>query len=175
MEVRGHARQHFYSMIDIKFSTKFPATHPRKGEVTNFVAKILKYKFDNGYTAGNSVEEIQLRQICNQYAPKLHTIRAGERWKVGDVFAPKIWSGRPYYSTPIQFAPPITIQKIWAFEYDGFHFKIDGKIIYGDDVVKLAANDGLTQADFAEWFNKPFSGQIICWDKNLDYSYMINP
>jgi hypothetical protein len=35
----------------------------------------------------------------------------------------------------------------------------------------LAQNDGLSLADFKEWFKwgTPFDGQIICWKDNIEY------
>lgn len=101
---------------------------------------------------------------------KHHTIRAGHRWKAGDWFSPRVWSGKPYRSKMIQFAPDIQIKKVWDFECDG----LDGWYMNGSQFnytwsLQLAMNDGLTLADMQEWFNKPFDGQIISWCDSIEY------
>lgn len=141
---------------------KFPKDHPKNGEPTLFVEKILSGK-------------------------KLHTIRAGNRWKEGMKFSPRVWSDIPYKSKQFQFAPDIEIKKVWNIEINNrggrswFEVLINGKIYgqlhHGFDKDKnreglelLAKNDGLTLSDFEAWFNKlPFSGQIISWDQNTNY------
>ena len=100
---------------------------------------------------------------------KGHTIRAGGRWKPGDQFVPKIWSGRPYHSSPVAVGPPITIVNTWTFvrDADG-NFFIDGKNALWI-LPTIAANDGLSMFDFLAWFKRPFNGQIICYDPRIDY------
>lgn len=65
----------------IIFSTKFPVYHPRSGEPTEFVKKILK-------------------------GEKIHTLRENKKgkFKTGDKVSMRIWSGRPYCSKQIEFA-----------------------------------------------------------------------
>lgn len=166
----------------IIFSRTFPSYHPRKGEPTYFVEKILKGLPHTGMQEPNGIE-IDLGMIIEAHT-KYHTIRAGHRWKEGDWFSPKVWgddinpkSGRkgPYHSKQIQFAPDIQIKKVWDFEISGN----DGKFfIYqspftskGIFVNEVANNDGLTVDDFKSWFRYPnhFDGQIICWNENINY------
>ena len=78
----------------ITFSRFFPSYHPRKGEPTYFAQKVL-----------NSVQDFSLvtNQLCEAEGfllgidkfiefqiktgfKKHHTIRAGNRWEVGDKF-----------------------------------------------------------------------------------------
>lgn len=134
----------------ITFSKFFPAYHPRKGEPTFFVEQI-------------------------QGGLKVHTIRAGSRWKVGDKFSPRIWSGKPYRTPQLTIAPDIEIKKIWDVE---IAIGLGGIRINGDWnftdfyplLEKLSKNDGLTISDFKSWFNTPsFIGQIICWNENINY------
>lgn len=107
--------------------------------------------------------------------PKIHTIRSDHRWKEGDQFSPRVWSGRPYFSKQIVFAPPLTVEAVapfglrfrddwqeFAFSYNENEYKLSrevGKRVIGH----LAQNDGLSLQDFTDWFSKSneFSGQII--------------
>jgi hypothetical protein len=101
--------------------------------------------------------------------PKYHTIRAGNRWKVGETFSARIWSGKPYRSKQVEFAQ-LPIKKIWNIEFDeNGVIAIDG--FYTDKDYEIAMNDGLAEDDFYSWFpmGKPFKGQIICWNENVNY------
>jgi len=109
---------------------------------------------------------------------KYHTIRAGNRWKVGDKFSPRVWSGKPYASKQIQFAPPIEIKKIWLISFDEHSVPaIDGVHLFDEynsqnwDFDLMAKNDGLSPSDAISWF-KPYKetvGQIICWNEKIKY------
>jgi hypothetical protein len=166
----------------ITFSRFFPATHPRKGEPTYFVEKIWKGLYDMEpsnylpfasewprYDEAFPTTDDPLENI-HKHAPKCHTIRAGNRWKFGDRFSPRVWSGKPYASKQIEIAPDIEIVKTWSFEQKDELFYLDGKQI---DVTSgdFAVNDGLSADDLLNWFpgNKPFSGQVICWNKEIQY------
>lgn len=117
---------------------------------------------------------------------KKHTIRAGHRWKIGNKFSPRVWSGRPYASKQIIIAPDIEIKKIWNFEIEptekNIIFRINGTMVseyrkqtenwFNVEILQeMAKNDGLDTDDFFEWFDisKPFSGQIICWNESVNY------
>jgi len=163
----------------ITFSRVFPAYHPKKGEPTYFVEYILN---SLGYVKLQSDLLPDVRNIVNDFflldgeIKKHHTIRAGSRWKVGDKFSPRVWSGKPYASPMITIAPDIEIKHIWDVEifYDCTIGIPDGKnqwklLSFGE----VANNDGLTFQDMKHWFNvkrdKPFKGQIICWDEKIKY------
>jgi len=171
----------------ITFSRTFPGYHPRKGEQTNFVEKIWEGLNRCQHTADEwrrwNVSELERRlpECVNTYAahdftPKYHTVRAGHRWKVGDWFSPRVWSGKPYNSKQIQFAPDIQIKKVWRLTIDteGL-FYLDGKLFaYPNSdfaLVPLAKNDGLEMTDFLNWFKYPcfFDGQIISWNESIEY------
>ena len=156
------------------FSRYFPAYHPRKGEPTYFVEQIW-----------NSLNELKLPVPKNKdlphdfmwsilplsnYGAKHHTIRAGNRWKVGDKFSPRVWSGKPYNSKQIIIAPDIEIKKVWNFEIKDSEVNING-FLYNGKTKDLIKNDGLEEMDFWNWFQfpNPFSGQIICWNENINY------
>jgi len=132
----------------ITFSRVFPKYHPKAGQPTYFVEKILA-------------------------KAKVHTIRNGNRWKVGDKFSPRIWSDKPYKSKQIIFSTDIEIKKVFSFSKDliSEHFYLNGIETHPDDLMEIAKNDGLELSDLLLWFQypKPFNGQIICWSEDVSY------
>lgn len=173
----------------ITFSRTFPSYHPRKGELTSFVEKIWKSIYDQtgtvqligqyegAYTDAFGVQ-YKPEENIHFYKPKNHTIRAGRRWKVGDKFSPRVWSGKPYNSKRITIAPDIEIKKIWDVEIDELGVWAIGlpgeQIKYTDEAQDeaIARNDGLSEQDLYWWFKgskKPFVGQIICWNEAIEY------
>lgn len=171
----------------ITFSRVFPSYHPRKGEPTYFVEKLCK-----GFPDFNADQYIPLKSdpkkdifslielaidIWMELAPKYHTIRSGNRWKVGDKFCPRVWQGKPYTSKMITIAPDIEIKKIIdVLIEDGVMYVHNGKNLMNPCDMKIveeiAKNDGLSFSDLYQWFNgfkKPFKGQIICWNDKIEY------
>lgn len=168
----------------ITFSRFFPKGHPKASLPTFFVEKIWQglnsfpLMSDEIATPDPRLEEHLKNHYTKFYDPKWHTIRGGSRWKVGDWFSPRIWSGKPYRSQQIQFSLPIQIKKIWDFEMDlNGVYSINGKYWMEDhECAELALNDGLTVEDMMYWFmpnfNKPkvFKGQILSWSEEIEYS-----
>jgi hypothetical protein len=159
----------------ITFSRQFPAYHPNAGQPTYFVEKLIHTFVDIDPETRNYKKKVSL-DFLDSLCPtvietKHHTIRSGSRFKVGEKFSPRCWSGKPYHSKQITFAPDIEIVKIWEIEIDieGV-FYINGKYI---DVTSsnIPKNDGLSVDDFLEWFpvGEPFKGQIICWSNEVEY------
>lgn len=163
----------------ITFSTIFPSTHPRKGVKTFFPEQIL-------CSLGIGINDVQaFKSYMNYFAmladkKKVHTIRAGNRWKVGDWFSPRIWTGKPYASKQLQFGPPIQIKKIWNFECNFWNTSsvvfVNGKSITSRQFIELARNDGLNVVEMMQWFqchpkkkSDNFVGQILCWDESVEY------
>jgi hypothetical protein len=153
-------------------SRQFPAYHPRKGQPTSFVEKIWKSLYVN-----NSCPD-QVSEWINNYVAimkcdlasfndihkKLHTIRSGSRFKAGATASLKVWSGRPYWTSPIEFAQVKIVKTLPVdiyFTNGEMRIMIDGNIHNNCELV--AKNDGLELADFYGWFQKPMSGQIICF------------
>ena len=171
----------------ITFSTHFPIYHPKAGQPTFFVEKILAGLSDRHYPDFKIPKEFKNYDWYEYYncnLQKHHTIRAGHRWKVGDKFSPRIWSGKPYRSKQIIIAPDIEIKKVWDFEIevdkDYICVLIDKWALYEensrmvtqvDALMTFAKNDGLSLQDFKDWFKwgTPFDGQIICWNENIEY------
>lgn len=170
----------------LTFSTTFPSYHLRKGEPTLFVEKIFAGLADilPGWAMPKEFNKYDWHEYYNCHSPKFHTIRAGKRWKAGDTFSPRIWSGRPYYDKQIKISSDLEVKKTWEFDMepaaflDECRFYINGTRIYGRSLSEVAKNDGLHSLDFIQWFagpglisskRKPFSGQIICWNGNINY------
>src|SRR3989304_2910881 len=100
----------------ITFSTTFPSYHPRRGELTYFREKLLIGFGLSGYDMKSFPITLDYKSEKEWWWAKYHTIRAGNRWKVGDMFSPRVWSGKPYNSKQIIIAPDIEVMKIWDFE-----------------------------------------------------------
>jgi hypothetical protein len=172
----------------ITFSRVYPSYHPRRGEPTYFMEKIWRsFPLSTSYydliTLNPDKEQIAedvWKSVLMNWAsvtPKHHTIRAGNRFKAGDKFSPRVWSGKPYNSKQIVIAPDITVVSVWKFEIDqNGVYSINGKYIDEQTEYNLAMNDGLTEMDMQFWFipdfkkwNKTFVGQVICWSENVNY------
>ena len=159
----------------LTFSTRFPSYHYRKGEPTYFVEKILKSLNNDGSNLNDIIDWNKFKSCL----PKHHTIRKGRRWKVGDKFSPRIWSGKPYYSKQIVLADDCEVKKVWEVKifiefgsiYIGIRQSENSCVLlpFGE----VAQNDGLTFEEMKHWFNvkpdKPFVGQIICWNDCVEY------
>lgn len=173
----------------ITFSRFFPVYHPKKGQPTNFIEKIWRsFEKESGLPKSfhpfvdqvavniglkNGMSFNEYVEFYSELTPKHHTIRNGNRWKAGDYFSPRVWSGKPYASPMITIAPDIKIEKVWDIS---LRIRGDFKELYcndedltGTSISKIAMNDGLTVEDLFAWFNKPFTGQIICWNKEIEY------
>jgi hypothetical protein len=163
----------------ITFSRLFPAYHPKKGEPTFFIEKLYASLADttNDFQIPNDANDYwDWYEYYNCNSPKHHTIRAGNRWKVGDKFSPRVWSGKPYNSKQIILAPDIEIKSVWEITTSEFgEFKIGERYLEGEDFEDVAKNDGLDSVDLFNWFiqnpkkPKPFTGQIICWNESIQY------
>jgi len=175
----------------ISFSRKFPKEHPKEGQPTHFVEKVwnsfrgddyaLPDIFKQWTTQFPFTSEEYLQAIHKEAIRecKYHTIRTGNRWKVGDMASLRVWSGYPYRSKQVEFAQ-VEVKKIWQFEISHGNYSIDtiqqGSFIPNVDLLKLANNDGLYVDDFWSWFNihpkkneNVFRGQIICWNDKIEY------
>lgn len=165
----------------ITFSRVFPSYHPRAGQPTYFVEAIWRSlglenslnKFLPFVEAYNDLVSDDLDTLIDfeDLSPKHHTIRAGHRWKAGDWFSPRVWSGKPYNSKQIQFAPEIQVKKVFDFCVDllSGEYRMSGHAIDVPRFKEIAKNDGLTANDLSDWFSQPMTGQIICWNESIEY------
>ncbi len=170
----------------ITFSRYFPAAHPKKGQPTYFVEKVLS-SLDIAPAAFKDEASLIIDTFGyfnNDYEPKYHTIRAGSRWKVGDKFSPRVWSGKPYSSKQIIIAPDIEVKKIFDLRLQFISrpfvtFKNDkgyNQSYPEGTLLQMAKNDGFDNSDDLEsWllngkgWDPVFEGQIICWNENINY------
>lgn len=163
----------------ITYSQCFPSYHPRAGEQTFFVEKVLNQVESHGtYNWRNKQYEDLLIHLNEKkikegkltrerirvfykslnkdvWDKKPHTIRAGHSRKVGQMLTPAIWSGRPYWDPQIIFAQDMEVKKTWDFHIDvnGIYSINNQYIFYPDGTEqRLAENDGLTELDFMNWF-----------------------
>lgn len=137
-------------------SQKFPAKHPRKGELTNFYEK-------------------------TQIGEKLHTCRANFKWwwpKIAEVSAGmavlsvRSWSGKPYNSNQVKLFDVteksgigfemVSIGKLRSYNQrlitvTNFQTRREQQV----DLEEFAYNDGLTVPDFNAWFGPNEANDII--------------
>ncbi|MDF2189304.1 hypothetical protein [Paraflavitalea sp. CAU 1676] len=179
----------------LTFSRQYPTGHPKAGQPTEFVEKVLLNLYAQRLYQRSKICEI-MRQLVPDSHPmyyedtfreykselsKGHTIRTGTRFKVGDQVSLRVWSGRPYASKQIEFAQ-VDVKKVWEFVILEGHlfvagwnigpFHTDNKVI-----APVASNDGLLIEDFIAWFaihpkakEMEFHGQIICWNDQIEYA-----
>jgi hypothetical protein len=168
----------------ITFSRQFPSYHPRAGEPTYFVEQLQNSlcSMNLPIYGGKCDPPLKFLESLTKLnvGLKHHTIRAGHRFKAGDWFSTRVWSGKPYNSKQIIIAPDIQVKKVWDFTIKkyindwymdfGRHYVCFGYEDYST-IDTLAKNDGLARQDFLDWFQypKPFEGQIICWNENIHY------
>lgn len=179
----------------ITFSRVFPAYHPKRGQPTHFIEKVNKSLDPNKYGLifgeetkahfkGLGVDfSFDVYKNCK---PKHHTIRAGHNWEVGEKFSPRVWGtdinpkskrSGAYHSKQITIAPPVEIVKIFDFSISPTHYYVDNNSYSLKDefdyevISNISRNDGLDYEDLMGWFQwpKPFSGQILCWSKEVNY------
>lgn len=169
----------------ITFSRVFPAYHPKKGKPTYFIEKFLRC-----FTDGTDDENEHFEYYCElmedhnlkgfDFDSKGQTIRSGKHWNAGENFSPRFWSGKPYASKQVIFSPDVKIDKVYDIDIKGYKIYVNGKLFYHqhvsiwhNDIERLAKNDGLTTGELFDWFElsstTDFSGQIIVWDKSINY------
>ncbi len=111
------------------------------------------------------MSEEKLCEFVNNKTPKIHTIREGDGYRKGMKFAPYVWSGRPYNSLQIVFAPELTVEKTTPIVVDKFAVRIitaDTGTLSGSQTLELVKNDGIDNLkDFQSWFTKGLAGNIV--------------
>jgi hypothetical protein len=121
----------------LTISEKFPKTHPKSGEPTNFPLKIKHY--DKIHT---------IRRNYDLWSKRFEKINAGEA-----VLSVRVWEGKPYKSKQREifrydYRRNIGIEKVTFRDYL-YDINVNGSSVDVDD---LAKNDGLSYADFEHWF-----------------------
>lgn len=154
-------------------STKYPAYHPKAGQDTYFEIKLqngikgyasdMLLYYDKDF---NIVSERKIHTIRTNYtlwSERIKEVQAGKA-----VLSIRTWSGQPYKSKQREIA------LITKENHPGVEFVVFGKETaevskkvsylksYSVSLEELAKNDGLTLADFQDWFkNSVFGGAII--------------
>jgi hypothetical protein len=133
-------------------SRNFPTTHVRKGEQTCFVDKIMgNFPFEE-----NKWKKIHtIRSNYELWAKRMAEVQAGRA--VVELF---YWSGKPYHKDENGIGQVVfaTLDKdsgcgVQKAEFDDYLYslKVDYKRI---ELGNIPQNDGLSHADFEEWFKK---------------------
>jgi len=154
----------------LKFATKFPDWHPRKGQLTFFPANILY-----GLIESEQISKLDFLMHLNRphiHCPqecdagynlsKGHTARKGHIFKVGDWIQPVTEDGT-------KICPPLQLTWVRDMQIeqdmDGFEqVYLNNAPIPNNEKAELSANDGLSIEDFIAWFSRePFDGQLIGW------------
>ena len=138
--------------MNLMFSVTFPAYHPRTGQPTGFVEKILD-------------------------GTKKHTVRKNyNNWKRvdGKRVALCVWEGKPYRSKAMPFATAILhVDQIAGYDIivgrPGVHFMRD---ILGEPFSweEFSSDDGLSLDDFLSWFKNDKYALVGCaclWFDNV--------
>lgn len=154
------------------FSTQFPSYHPKAGEPTYFVEKIWESlglpDKEYCFNAPDAYTNF-LRKDSETIWQKHHTIRSGKHFKTGDLFSPRIWSGKPYNSTPLKIYNDLKLT-VYDFQIKDVEYILQGQKLSLSDLSYVALNDGLLIIDFECWFNvKEFDGQVLCWNDKIKY------
>jgi hypothetical protein len=176
----------------LTFSRHFPTGHPKAGQPTYFIEQILNVTLPRGENGIINRDNINpaILPLINDFilldgaTRKHHTIRAGSRFKPGDMASLRVWSDKPYRSKQIEFAQ-VEVKKVWPFNIhvvgDGLIWQIPGIGSGAFDTQSnglkiISENDGLEVRDFLDWFvihpkakDKVFAGQIICWSDAIEY------
>ena len=139
----------------ITLSKVFPATHKRRGELTEFLEKFL-----NGQTGTGDFKKLHtIRANYTLWEKRIADVQRGEA-----VLSVRQWSGRPYMSKQKEIArltkdDGIGIQKL---RIKPFQQHLNSEVylqpfIYDDttrpvNMERLANNDGLSLEDWRQWF-----------------------
>lgn len=140
--------------VVLTFSTRFPKSHSRHGESTNFVKNILD---------GQKIHTC--RQNYDYWAEKISRLR-----KAGGYLSLRTWTGKPYASPQAEImhvpAEVVGVQKLTLYvqvieRSDRIYF-IEAATGGGSREIQmedLARNDGLSRQDFEDWFAPLFIGE----------------
>lgn len=140
------------------------------------ISKASELIRDSGYPESHPMYYIDTcREYFRTINPKFHTFRPNLKgaWKPGVMIDFMFWSGRPYWSKPVRFAPRLPVVSVQnirisytAIPYPPAVFVGNGLMrrLKPEEVEVLARNDGFDSiSDFFKWFNKDFQGSIIHW------------
>ena len=167
---------------EITFSREFPSAI-REGGKTLFVEKVLngigvEYQSERYFQQLLALNEEALSNDVLSYAElehfwkslektdekKLHTIRRLQRYQVGDVLTPAVWSAAPNLSPFIIFAEDVEVTYCPDLLQDeALHWHLHNKRLSEEELCTIANNDGLSLPELRAWFQSPTQAQLVCW------------
>lgn len=171
--------------MTLSFSTQWPATMgDLAGQPNYFIEKIWsgllgkKSIEANDYLTFQDVHKdkfkydwdtLDIKDFLN-CAAKIHTIRAGDRWRPGMKIHPVI-NNRT--KDRFQFAPVLEVKSVQdvviSYRDTNAVISIDGRDISGYEEFSLALKDGFPSVEaFFKWFDKEGVYQLIHW---TDFKY----
>lgn len=136
----------------IPVSVKFPASHPRKGEMTYFIDKILK-RSSEFYTFLGWQKIHTIRANYELWAYLFEKINRGEA-----VLELYYWDGKPYNSKAITICQLGKDDGIGIQYLDFLNGNFSDPVAFDRKTMvhltrdQLAKNDGLSLEDFTAWF-----------------------
>ncbi|MGI4743912.1 MAG: hypothetical protein ACRYG7_52860 [Janthinobacterium lividum] len=95
---------------------------------------------------------------------KIHTIRAGYRWRVGDTAQ---FCARAQQPDQYEFWEARPIVRVQAIELTATELRVDGRLLPPPELLALAQADGFgSAAELLAFFADqplPFRGQLVHW------------
>lgn len=136
----------------------------------------FKQKFPDGSDT-NFREKILASVAPSEFIPKIHSIRAGRRWRPGMSIQMAYGVRTKHYQQFNAEHPELqvakNVQRIFMSS-DGWIIEctVDNRYLMPAEIDTLIKYDGLTRRQFIDWFFpdgvNEFSGQIIHW---TDFKY----
>ena len=137
-------------------SKQFPLSHPKAGQPTFFFEKIANTRIP---WKCPSIKIHTIRKNYNLWESRINKVKEGKAQ-----LSLRYWSGKPYHSKQIEMfrltkEHNVGIQYIWLYRPPAQNSGLDGAIdtislapweFHG--IEQLAKNDGLSVADFIDWF-----------------------
>ena len=136
----------------IPVSVKFPATHPRRGELTFFIDKILK-RSSEFYTFLGWQKIHTIRANYELWAKRFEKINKGEA-----VLELYYWDGKPYNSKTITICQLGKDDGIGIQYLDCLNGNFSDPVAFDSETnvhltrEEVAKNDGLSLEDFTAWY-----------------------
>lgn len=145
----------------ITVSEKFPQTHSRKGQDTNFIKSM------------NKLEKVHtIRGNYPLWKKRFENISKGEA-----CLSIRVWTGKPYRSKQkeiynLEKTDGIGIEKMELYGMQGMG--INQVTQYIAPFEDLAENDGLSYSDFVEWFKGAKGGDTMAIIHFTEFRYSNN-
>lgn len=121
----------------LTISEKFPKTHPKAGQPTNFALAIKYYEKIHTIRGNYDFWEKRFKKIYNGEA----------------ILSVRVWKGKPYNSKQLEIFRYDNLSKI-GIEKLEFEKVGDYQIPKLTDIKTLSTNDGLSLQDFKDWFKE---------------------